>query len=228
MWQEVLERFEKQAPASVMARIALEQAMPAAWIDEVFEANRQRQYPRELLFSTVVELMSLVSLGLQPSLHAAARKMEHLPVSLAALYDKVKRTELPLLRALVQGSSARLQPIAAALDVGACVPGWQLRIVDGNHLPGSQKRLAPLREHRGAALPGHCLVVYDPDLAQVVDLVACEDAYESERTAVMPLFDSAGPGQIWIADRHFSPAPSCSAATRPGPASSCASTANTR
>lgn len=203
MWQEVLERFEKHAPASVMARIALEQAMPAAWIDEVFEANRQRQYPRELLFSTVVELMSMVSLGLQPSLHAAARKMKNLPVSLAALYDKVKRTELPLLRALVQGSSARLQPIAAALEVAPCVPGWQLRIVDGNHLPGSQKRLAPLRGHRGAALPGHSLVVYDPDLAQVVDLVACEDAYESERTAVMPLFDSAGPGQIWIADRHF-------------------------
>ena len=177
MWQEVLERFESQAPASVMARIALEQAMPAAWIDEVFDAHRQRQYPRELLFSTVVELMTLVSLGLQPSLHAAARKMENLPVSLAALYDKVNRTELPLLRALVQGSSARLQPIAAALEFAPCMPGWQLRIVDGNHLPGSQKRLAPLRGHRGAALPGHCLVVYDPDLAQVVDLVACEDAY---------------------------------------------------
>lgn len=124
MWQQVLERFEKHAPASVMARIALEQAMPAAWLDEVFEANRQRQYPRELLFSTVVELMTLVSLGLQPSLHAAARKMEHLPVSLAALYDKVKRTELPLLRALVQGSSARLRPIAAALDVApVCLAG---------------------------------------------------------------------------------------------------------
>ena len=95
--------------------------------------------------------------------------MERLPVSLAALYDKVNRTELLLLRALVQGSGVRLRPIAAALDGGACVPGWQLRIVDGNHLPGSQKRLAPL--------PGHCLVVYDPDLAQVVDLVACEDAY---------------------------------------------------
>ena len=33
--------------------------------------------------------------------------------------------------------------------------------------------------------------------------MACEDAYESERTGVMPLFDRAGPGQIWIADRHF-------------------------
>lgn len=57
VWQVVVERFEQQAPASVMARLALEQALPAHWIDEVFETHRQRQYPRELLFSTVVELM---------------------------------------------------------------------------------------------------------------------------------------------------------------------------
>lgn len=101
MWDEVLARFEKQAPVSVMARITLEQAMPAAWIDDIFETNRQRQYPRELLFCTIVELMSLVCLGLRPSLHAAARKMENLPVTLAVLYDKINRTELPLLRALV-------------------------------------------------------------------------------------------------------------------------------
>ena len=88
MWAEILERFEQQAPVSVMARVALEQALPASWIDAVFEANRQRQYPRELLMSTVVELMMLVSLGLRPSLHAAAKKMEQLPVTLAALYDK--------------------------------------------------------------------------------------------------------------------------------------------
>ena len=110
----------------------------------------------------------LVRLGLRPSLHAATRKMENLPVSLAALYDKVKRTELPLLRALVQVSSVRLQSIAAALDEAPCVPGWHVRNVDGNYLPSSQKHLL-----------------------------------KCERSAVMPLFDSAGPGQIWIADRHF-------------------------
>jgi hypothetical protein len=33
MWQEVLERFEQQAPVGVMARVALEQALPAGWID---------------------------------------------------------------------------------------------------------------------------------------------------------------------------------------------------
>ena len=101
MWTEVLEGFEQHAPVGVMARVALEQALPAGWIDEVFEASRQRQYPRELMMSTVVELMMLVSLGLRPSLHAAARKMERLPVSLAALYDKVNRTEPAVLRALV-------------------------------------------------------------------------------------------------------------------------------
>jgi len=88
VWPTVLERFERHAPASVMARAALEHALPAGWVDAVFEAHRQKQYARELLFSTVVELMTLVCLGLRPSLHAAARQMEQLPVSLASLYDK--------------------------------------------------------------------------------------------------------------------------------------------
>lgn len=203
MWAEVLERFEQHAPVGVMARVALEQALPAGWIDEVFEASRQRQYPRELMMSSVVELMMLVSLGLRPSLHAAARKMEHLPVSLAALYDKVNRTEPGVLRALVQGSAARLAPVMAQLDGEASLAGWRLRILDGNHLPASQKRLAPLRDQRGAALPGHTLVVYDPDQALVTDMVACEDAHESERTVARTLVACAQAGELWLADSHF-------------------------
>ena len=204
VWQAVIERFEQQAPASVMARLALEQALPAHWIDEVFETHRQRQYPRELLFSTVVELMTLVSLGLRPSLHAAARKLdERLPVSLAALYDKVNRCEPPVLRALVQGSAQRLAPLVACLPGQASLPGWQLRVLDGNHLPASDKRLAALRGFRGAARPGHTLVLYDPDSALVCDIVACEDAHQSERVAAATLIESALAQQVWIADRHF-------------------------
>lgn len=204
MWQVVVERYEQQAPSAVMARLALDRALPADWIDEVFEQNRQRQYPRELLFSSIVELMSLVTLGLRPSLHAAARKMaDRMPVSLAALYAKVKRTEPALLRALVRGSAERLSPVLAGLDLEPSLPGWQLRIIDGNHLPASDKRLAELRDVRGAALPGHTLVVYDPDSTQVCDILACEDAYESERVGALQLVDSAQPGQAWIADRHF-------------------------
>jgi IS4 transposase len=186
-----------------MARVALEHALPREWIDTVFEEHRQRQYSRELLFSTVIELVTLVSLGLRPSLHAAARSMETLPVSLTALYDKVNRTEPAILRALVRSSAERLMPVAAGWRSGPSLPGWQVRVLDGNHLPASEKRLAPLRGYRGAALPGHTLVVYDPDCGLVTDILPSEDAYQSERAAVAPLLDSAQPGQLWIADRQF-------------------------
>jgi IS4 transposase len=104
---------------------------------------------------------------------------------------------------LVRGSAERLAPVMAALSPEASLPGWRVRVLDGNHLPASEKRLAPLRGYRGAALPGQSLVVYDPDSGLVSDLVACEDAHVSERAAVAPLLDSAQPGELWIADRHF-------------------------
>lgn len=203
MWKAVIERFERYAPASVMARLALEHALPAQWVDEVFEAHRQRQYPRELMFSSIVELMTLVTLGMRPSLHAAARQHEGLAVSLAALYDKVKRSEPAVLRGLISGSALRLMPVVAQWGGPASLAGWQLRIVDGNHLAASDKRLKVLRGHRGVALPGHSLVVYDPDAGLVCDMVACEDAHESERVGVLPLIGCAQCGQLWIADRHF-------------------------
>ena len=203
MWEEIWKRFEEHAPVSVMGRMLLERALDAEWIDAMFVEHSRRQYQKELLFSSVVELVTLVSVGLRPSLHAAAKKMETLPVSLAALYDKVKRTEPAVLRALVQGSAGRLTSVVSATPRASSLAGWQLRVLDGNHLPASEKRLKPLRQRRGAALPGHTLVVYDPDSELVTDIVACEDAYASERTGVEPLLASAQPGQLWIADRNF-------------------------
>ena len=52
-------------------------------------------------------------------------------------------------------------------------------------------------------MPGHTLVVYDPDSALVTDILACEDAHESERVGAATLLQQAQQGQVWIADRHF-------------------------
>ena len=52
-------------------------------------------------------------------------------------------------------------------------------------------------------MPGQALVVYDPDSGLVTDIVASEDAHQSERVAAAPLLASAQPGQLWIGDRHF-------------------------
>jgi IS4 transposase len=78
-----------------------------------------------------------------------------------------------------------------------------VRIVDGNHLPASEKRLKPLRGFRGAALPGHSLVVYDAELDLVSDLVACEDAHAQERTVMRELIERVQPDELWLADRNF-------------------------
>jgi len=202
----VLSRFGKLSPVTVMAQLALERLMRGDWIEELFEKYRQRQYTRELLFSTTVDLMSLVALGLQPSVHAAAQARQDLPVSLAALYAKINKTEPVLVRALVAGSAERLKPLVKELTGARAplCPGYEVRVVDGNHLAASEKRLAALRSLRGAALPVHSLVVYDPDLRMVIDLVPCEDAYAQERTLMPSLLAAARPGELWIADRNFS------------------------
>jgi IS4 transposase len=90
-------------------------------------------------------------------------------------------------------------------DKAPAVSGYRLRIVDGNHLPASEKRLKPLCSFRGAALPGQSLVVYDPDLDMVVDLVPCEDGHAQERTLMERAQSQAQPpGNLWMADRNFS------------------------
>ena len=218
---ELLKRFSEQAPVAVMARLGLQRAIGPEWVDQVFEDHSKTQYTRELMFSTVIELMSLVALGTRPSLHAAAQKMkENLPVSLTALYDKVNRGEPAVVRALVSGSAERLAPVMTRLRKGTppTLPGWRVRIVDGNHLPASEKRIAALRGFRGAALPGHSLVIYDPDVDQVIDLIPCEDGHASERGLLPPALAAAGKGQLWMGDRHFCTSPAIRLATARGAA----------
>ena len=206
MFDEVLARFAAECPLTVMARMTLQRALDADWVNAVFEQHRQMQYTRELLFSTVVDLMALVALGLRPSLHAAAKRAHDLPVSLTALYDKVNHAEPAVLRALVRGGAERLAPVMRPLRTRRLpvLAGYRVRVADGNHLPASEKRLAPLRGFRGAALPGQSLVVFDPDLGLVVDVVPCEDAHASEQGLLAVAAAHAAEGDLWLADRNFS------------------------
>ncbi len=89
----VVERFIEQTPVIVMARLALQPALEPAWIDTLFEQHRQTQYTRELLFSTTVEILSVVAVGLRPSVCAAAKACKDLPVSITALYDRITHAE---------------------------------------------------------------------------------------------------------------------------------------
>jgi IS4 transposase len=201
----ILERFVAGSPITVMAQLGLEWVFEPKWMNDVFEEYRGRQYERELLFSTVVDIVALVALGMQPSVHAAVRAREELRVSLAAVYEKINHTEPALGRALVKQSAKRLKSVVARFrtrQVPVC-PGYRVRIVDGNCLAPSEKRLQPLRKVRSAALPGRSLVVYDPDRCLVTDVLPSEDGHAGERTLMASLVMTAQPGELWIGDRAF-------------------------
>jgi hypothetical protein len=205
MLDEIFERFAAKSPITVMAHLGLERVLEPSWLDEVFEAYRGRQYERELLFSTVVELVALVALGMQPSVHAAARSREDIRVSLSALYDKINRTEPALGRAVVRQSALRLMAVVEDLRTAQppLCPGYRVRVVDGNCLAPSEKRLKPLRKVRSAALPGRSLVVYDPDRCLVIDVLPSEDGHAGERALMAALIATTMPGELWLGDRAF-------------------------
>ena len=52
----VFERFVHHSPLPVMAMLLMQRALSPECLDALFEQHRQRQYTRELLFSTEVDL----------------------------------------------------------------------------------------------------------------------------------------------------------------------------
>ncbi|HEU4407101.1 MAG TPA: transposase [Polyangiaceae bacterium] len=205
MFEAVVDRFLTKSPLTVMARLVLDRVCDPTWVEQLFAEHAEGQYQHTLLFSSVVDLTSQVVLGQRPSLHAAAQR-QGLPVSVQALYGKVRRTEPAVLRALVRGAYARLAPVYDALgrtEVPLC-QGFAVRIVDGNDLPASEKRLGPLRGFRGAAMPGQSLVVYDPERDLVADVLPWPDAHDHESGLLGHLMPEVEAESLWVADRAFS------------------------
>ena len=68
---DVFERFAQDSPLSVMARGVLENALNPQVVDQLFDDVADKQYTKQLLFSSIVDLMSLVVCRIQPAIHAA-------------------------------------------------------------------------------------------------------------------------------------------------------------
>src|SRR3954466_12042099 len=203
---EVFERFIQRAPISVMFRTLLEHALDPAEIDRLFEDSAASQYTRDILFSSIVELMGAVVCGAQPSVRAAyLSSLGEIAASLSALYEKLKGLEPGVCRAFVRDNARRLAPLVRQLDapLPQPVPGYRARILDGNHLAGTEHRPKVTRTTRAAALPGQSLVFLDPATMLVLDVVPCEDAHAQERSLIDQVLPGVEPGDLWIADRNF-------------------------
>jgi hypothetical protein len=70
MLSPIFEKFVKKSPITVMARGMMERVLNPSQLDQWFNATAEQQYTKELLFSTVFDIMSQVVCGSHPSVHA--------------------------------------------------------------------------------------------------------------------------------------------------------------
>lgn len=206
LFAPLVERFEANTPLTVMTRALLENALQPRHVDDVFSRFAAEQYQRELLFSTVVNTMALVACRIYKSPNAVYTANRHwFPVTITSFYDKLKGVELPVMRELLRDNASRLGPIVTELDgqLPAPLPGYRVKVLDGNALAGTDHRIKELRQTKSAALPGKSLVVLDPALDLVIDVIPCEDGHAQERSLLAEVLATVQAGDLWIEDRNF-------------------------
>jgi hypothetical protein len=202
----LFDRFVEATPVCVAARATLEAALNSAALDALFQQTAQRQYHRELLFSTCVDLISLVVSRTHPSINAAYQASPaEVGVALTSLYAKLAHIEAATSAALVRHTAARLAPVIGCMtgQLPPLVKTFRTKILDGNHLTRTERRIKPLRDVAAGPLPGQTLAVLDPALGLVVDVVCCEDGHAQERALLGDILPTVRDRDLWIADRNF-------------------------
>jgi hypothetical protein len=202
----IIESFRQKTPLPCLLHGLLERCFSVERLDALFARHAQSQYVREVTFATLCDIMLGVVLKTHPSVHAASQKrQEPLGVTVSALYEKLKGVELPVSSALLRETALDLSAILDKLTgkPEPWLPGYSIRILDGNCLAASEKRLAVHKNVAGAALPGKSLVVFDPERSLVLEVFPCEDGHAQERRLLAAVTATARAREVWVADRNF-------------------------
>jgi hypothetical protein len=203
---DVFKRFTERSPLSVMAQGAIEYALSESVLNLVFENYAEDQYTRALLFSNVFDLMSVVVTGSYGSVCSAYKDLqETIPVSLTSVYNKLQGIETNVSAEMVRYTAARLLPVQR-LTHGIhppWVPGYHTRILDGNHLAATEHRLEETRDQAAAPLPGQALVLFDPEIDLITDVLLEEDGHAQERALLDDVIGRLNARDLVVADRNM-------------------------
>jgi hypothetical protein len=203
---DIFEQFTEGSPLSVMAQGAIEYALSESELNQVFEQNAQGQYTRELLFSSVFDLMSVVVTGSYGSVCSAYKGLRlSIPVSLTSVYNKLQGIEPAVSAELVRYTSGRLLPVQNLVHGmrDPWIGGYRVRILDGNHLAATRHRLFETRHEAAAPLPGLALVLFDPEADLVTDVLLEEDGHAQERSLLDGVTARLCAKDLVVADRNM-------------------------
>jgi IS4 transposase len=202
----VLQKFAEKRPIAVMLRTVLENQFSAAALDRIFAETARTQYERDLAFSACAQLFTQVVLGPHATVHAAfVRDREQIPVTIGALYAKLKGIEPAVLGALVDQTGTALAAVGGHLTTLRTepVPGYRLRAVDGNVLAGTDHRPGVTRDTNAAALPGQSVVLYEYATGLIRQVLPWENAHTNERALMSRVAEWVGANDLILADRNF-------------------------
>jgi hypothetical protein len=206
MLNPIFEPFAEKSPISVMARGMLERVLNPDQLNQWFNATAKEQYTKDLLFSSIFDLMSQVVRGSQPSVHAAFQaSVEDIGVSITSVYNKLNGIEADTSAELVRYAAGQVEPIILKIMGKQCplLPGKRIKLLDGNCIEKSHHRIKELRSIAAGPLPGKSLVVYDPLLRLPIDVFPCEDGHAQERSLLKTVLETIEKDDVWIADRNF-------------------------
>ena len=202
----VFERFVEASPISVMARGTMERVLNPEQLNEWFDKTAQEQYTRDLLFSTVFDIMSQVVLDSHHSVNAAYQvSKDDIGVSITSVYNKLNGIEVNTSAELVRYAAGEVIPVIAKLGGSAkpLLPGFHVKLLDGNCIEATEHRIKELRTIAAGALPGKSLVVFDPSLRLPIDVFPCEDGHAQERSLLEDVLTTVKANDVWINDRNF-------------------------
>ena len=90
MLNPIFEKFVEKSPVSVMARGMMERVLNPEQLDQWFDETAQAQYTKDLLFSSVFDIMTQVVSGSRPTVSAAHQaSKEEIGVSVTSVYNKL-------------------------------------------------------------------------------------------------------------------------------------------
>ena len=206
MFSTILQRFMNKSPIPVAVQILLENVLAPSKLNSIFSNTADKQYTRKLLFSTIFDLMNLVVFKAFPSVNAAYKEeSKNIGVSITSLYNKLNGISVETSAALVRETAKDKAEIIIKLNGkrNDLLPGYRLKMLDGNCIEATEHRLDVLKDTRAGALPGKSLVVFDPMLEMVIDVFPCEDGHAQERSLLHLVLPTVENNDLWCMDRNF-------------------------
>jgi Transposase DDE domain len=212
-------------PVSLLDKLKLADAFWQLWaavfpdqfVHDFFRRHRGRCYEKDLTFPHLVSIVADALTQRAGSAHkvlADAAENDELPVSMAAVYGKIRRLPLALSEAWLKEGTERLRPLLPkrpAGDVPLCLQPFSVVIFDGKTFKRAAKRLKTTRDCRGKGLGGRALVGLELKTGLIVAMTTHPDGYANEASLVadlLPPIRQSLPGpRVWVADRQFGDLP---------------------